>query len=153
MIDSICVPPNIRNIALVSLMLVCCTQTAWAVPEIVLQTIALESASEPLEGQAMVARVIINRSRASNTSLEAVCLAPKQFSAWNDKKRAKRWLLRHFDSQTRSRAITAYQMAIIANEAYSGIRHYHAKGCSPYWAKGKKPALTVGSHMFYEGIR
>lgn len=121
--------------------------------EIVYQTIAMEAAGESLEGQAMVARVIINRAKASNRSMEAICLAPKQFSCWNDRKWAKRWLSRHYDSNTRLRAVKAYQGAVIASTAYADVRHYHVKGISPRWARGRKPTLIIGQHVFYAGIR
>lgn len=121
--------------------------------EVVYQTISMEAASEPIEGQVMVARVIINRARASNRSLEAICKAPKQFSAWNDPKWAKRWLSRHYDGATRLRAIQAYQRARNASQRYEGVRHYHVKGLSPRWASGHIPLIQIGSHLFYEGIR
>ena len=118
--------------------------------EVVLRTIAMESAGESLEGQAMVARVIIERSRRSGRPLEAICKAPRQFSCWNSPKQAQRWLLRHFDGVTRSRAIEALKMAINAKGGHP--THYHTLDCKPYWAVGHKPFLIVGNHAFYNDI-
>jgi spore germination cell wall hydrolase CwlJ-like protein len=123
--------------------------TARAESEVVYQTIAMEASNQPLEGQIAVARVIINRARASNGSLESVCLASKQFSCWNSPKQAKTWLLRHYDDTTRDRAIKAYHDAIIANLSYPSINHYHTKQVKPYWAKGHNPSLVIGQHLFY----
>lgn len=126
---------------------------AYAEPsEIVLQTIAMESANQSARGQEAVAGVILERSRQSGKPLEAVCLAPRQFSCWNSPKEANRWLLRHYDSQTRGRAVKAYHEAKNRILAYRGIRHYHAKGVMPKWAKGHTPAFVIGEHLFYRGI-
>lgn len=122
--------------------------------EIVYQTIAMESANQDLIGQALVARVIINRSVVSHKSLEEICKAPKQFSCWNNEKQAKIWLRTHFDENTRRRAIEAYRLAVgLKKRVFDGLTHYHATSVRPYWAKGKTPAYKVGSHWFYEGIK
>ena len=121
--------------------------------EVVYQTIAMESANQPARGQEAVAGVILERSRRSGKSLEAVCLAPRQFSCWNSQKEAKRWLLKHYDSQTRGKAVKAYSNALMRSGAYRGVRHYHTKGVMPKWAKGHKPALIIGEHVFYRGIK
>lgn len=128
--------------------------TAWAEDlETVYQTIALESANQPFQGQVSVAGVILERARQSGRSLEAVCRAPWQFSCHNDPKRAKAWLLKHYDSKVRLRAIKAYQEALMRPSAYRGIRHYHTKGVMPKWAKGHTPAFIIGEHLFYRGIK
>ena len=31
-----------------------------------------------------------------------------------------------------------------------GANHYHAKYVSPAWAKGRKPLLQIGPHLFYK---
>src|SRR3990167_2315124 len=113
--------------------------------ETVLQTIAMESGGESLEGQAMVAKVIINRAMGSNKSLEAVCKAPKQFSAWNSPKWAKAWLRANYTPIVRQRALKALNMAL-QNTGNPAIKHYHTKNIKPYWAKGKTPTLTIGAH-------
>ena len=121
------------------------------VSEVVLQTIAMESADQPFEGQVAVASVIINRARKAGKSLEWVVSRPKQFSCWNSQSWASRWLSRHFDSRTRSNALSALETALISGNRQ--VSHYHTRDILPYWAKGHKPALQIGRHLFYEGIK
>lgn len=33
-----------------------------------------------------------------------------------------------------------------------GATHYHADYVSPYWAKGQKPTVTIGRHIFFKLI-
>lgn len=48
-------------------------------------TLEAEAGGEPVEGQIAVASVIRNRvGKRFGDSYKAVCLAPKQFSCWND---------------------------------------------------------------------
>lgn len=116
----------------------------------------MEAGGESIEGQAWVARVIINRARASGKSFEAECLRPFQFSAWNKDARTRtwreRWLRANYTHKMRLRASNALQEAF-KKPIDTGIRHYHAKGCNPSWARGKSPAYVIGRHMFYKGVR
>ena len=118
--------------------------------EIVLQTIAMESASEPMEGQVLVARTIQNRARKAGITPERAVLRPFQFSCWNDRKWAKRWLDTHYGPKTRLRALKAWEMA--SYSTFNG-RHYHTTDVMPYWAKGHAPSVVVGRHAFYDRIR
>lgn len=123
--------------------------------EIVYQTIAMESASEP-SGQPFVALTIINRARTRGTSLETEAKRPFQYSAWNGGgKWAKAWLRSYYGVKTRQRAVNAYSeaLALASKPQYQGIRHYHARGVHPAWAKGRRPLVVLGNHAFYEGIR
>src|SRR5262245_37669606 len=52
--------------------------------ELLILTIIGEARGEPIEGQVGVACVIRNRVLTYNRSYSAICLAPKQFSCWND---------------------------------------------------------------------
>lgn len=55
-------------------------------PEMLLYvgTVLLEAEGEPDEGKVAVAWVIRNRMDAEAKTVAGVCLAPMQFSAWND---------------------------------------------------------------------
>ena len=121
------------------------------VPEVMIETVAMESASEPFEGQVAVASVIINRAMASNRPIEAICKAKYQFSAWNDPKWAFSWLSRHYDARTRSKALKAIETALISGNG--AITHYHSLDVAPYWARGHKPAKVIGNHAFYDDVR
>jgi len=126
--------------------------------EVVYKTIAMESASEPLEWQVAVAGVILERSRGSRKSLEAVCLAPKQFSAWNTDSKAVRWrrawLDRYYTPKARQNALKALNKAILEQSKglNPGYTHYHNKDVRPYWSVGHKGVL-IGKHKFYKGIK
>jgi spore germination cell wall hydrolase CwlJ-like protein len=52
--------------------------------EILVLTIVGEARGEPIEGQIAVANVIVNRALRRKISVKDVCLAPKQFSCWNE---------------------------------------------------------------------
>jgi len=144
------------KIALVIACLLGLGQSAWAesVPEIVLQTIAMESASKP-EGMPYVALVLANRARVSVTSMEIEAKRPFQFSCWNDEKWARAWLASYYDPKTRHDALIAYNngLAMSLKPELQGIRHYCTTGTNPAWAKGKTPKFILGGHKWYEGIK
>lgn len=137
-------------IGLIIVLVVTSCDTAHAEPsEIVLQTIAMESASEPIEGQIMVAKTIQNRAERGNISPESVVLKRKQYSCWNDPKWAKAWLDRNYTPNVRQRASKAWEMALGESVNYT---HYHTIDILPYWAVGHK-GERVGKHIFYGGIK
>lgn len=119
------------------------------VSEIVLQTIAMESAND-LEGMPYVASTLINRARKRHTSPQVEALRPKQYSCWNDRKWAKNWLQGHYDKTTRSNALKAYQDA--RNRNLGHYTHYHTANILPYWAVGQK-GVRHGKHIFYSNIK
>ena len=141
-----------RNRHLVLLIGLLLSSNALAYDEVVLQTIAMESADQPALGQQRVAEVIINRAKLSGESLRAVCLKPKQFSAWNDRKWAFSWLSRHYDTKTRDNAIHALEMARNAQNRPL-VDHYHRFDVHPSWAKRLKRVERVGAHVFYSSKR
>ena len=124
---------------------------ALADSEIVYQTIAMEGANQSLEGQSLIAGTLLNRALIRGTKPEVEAMRPKQYSCWNDRNRAKTWLRRHFDSNTRTRAIQALERARNASKWHP--THYHTLQVMPYWARGHKPCVVVGNHAFYEGIK
>lgn len=127
---------------------------AWSAEqsEIVLQTIAMESAGRP-EGMPYVAVTLINRARLRGTTLEHEALRRKQYSCWNNAKWAKGWLDKHYTPKVRLRALNALKMGMVEAVKYPDMRHYHTIGTSPYWAKGHTPVLILGGHKWYRGIK
>lgn len=121
------------------------------IPEVMIQTVAMESANQPFEGQTAVARVIINRSNIYCKSFEDVCLAPKQFSCWNSQKWADRWLESYYTEKARKSAKKAIEMAF-KHPSNNKFTHYHAIGCYPQWAVGRS-GVRIGDHVFYGGIQ
>lgn len=121
------------------------------VPEEVLQTIAMESANQDPIGQAMVAKVILNRARITGSGLKDVVFKPKQFSAWNDPKWSKAWLEKHYTPEVRQSAMQAFNVALRMN-MYNNVTHYHTKSVHPKWSKGHKPVVKSGDHLFFGDI-
>lgn len=142
------------------LLALCLCSVGYAEPsEIVLKTLAMEADGDA--SQTAVAGVIISRSMASGKSLEAVCLAPKQFSCWNDGKWSRAWLTRYYTPKARQRAEMALKQASYeaSKGRNPGYTHYHAYNVNqwevevkPYWARGVK-GVRIGNHVFYRGIK
>ena len=119
-----------------------------AYSETAVKTIAMESANQSDYGMYAVSSVIVNRSVDSNKTIKSVCLARKQFSCWNDKIWAKAWLDRFYTPEVRGRSVLALNKAL--QDPIRGINHYHSVKVKPYWAKGRKPSLIIGEHVFYK---
>ena len=140
-------------------MLHSCEPARAEVSEVVLQTIAMESADQPFEGQVAVAQVILNRARRANISPESVVLRPKQFSCWNSPKWARRWLGAHYTPKARRGALNAYRKAMLVDmtntssgltKNYNGVTMYHTVDCKPKWDFSKLERLgQIGAHIFY----
>ena len=115
--------------------------------EVVLQTIAMESANQPAAGQALVALTLINRARNRHTTPEIEALRPFQYSCWNEGgKWAKAWLAKYYTPEARQRAMKAWYQA---QEMDLPFTHYHTKNVRPYWVKSMKFMLQNGNHLFY----
>lgn len=121
--------------------------------EVVYQTIAMESASEP-EGMKYVALTLINRARKRGTTPEIEAKRPWQYSCFNDPGWAKRWIRAFYTPKTRHKALIAWGEALKLSlkPELQGIRHYHRFDVHPSWANGHTPAFRSGSHLFYRGI-
>lgn len=118
--------------------------------EVVLQTIAMESGGESLEGQAWVAKTIQTRSKRGKISPQDVVLRPKQYSCWNSPKWAKAWLARHYGLKARGGAVIAWNRAL---KLPYQVTHYHTIDIKPYWAVGHIPKVVVGRHAFYDDVK
>lgn len=117
-----------------------------SIPPVVIQTLILESVGDGYDAMVAVAEVIRNRSQLFSKSYEEVCLMPKQFSCWNDPKKAREFLSRHKN------------YLALAEQAWHESAHthltrqatdYHANYVRPYWADGYKKVARVGAHIFY----
>lgn len=125
-----------------------------------------EARGEGAPGMAAVAAVIVNRMLASARRIDlgqaalwwggpdaaGVCRAPWQFSCWNqgDPNRLQMTALG-------SDAAVLVPARVIADAALDGrlgdptggADHYHARGSHPAWARGRRPTVTIGRHLFY----
>lgn len=123
------------------------------------QTIRGESRNQPYQGMVLVGRVIYNRAIKRNTSIWHEVHRAKQFSCWNQNDPNL-----YYISKTKvSDMLVEMRAALEALDEltdftaglglrFNTITHYHTKSIKPYWAKGKKPAITVGDHVFYDNI-
>ncbi len=133
-------------------------------------TIYGEARNQPVEGKIAVGNVCRNRLKTNRWghTYERVCLAPMQFSCWSPQG--------GLSNYTTLKALAAQIMdghppvdPILA-ECYwvaSGITggaardntenatFYHVVTMAkfPSWAVGQVPVATIGSHVFYAGIR
>lgn len=126
-----------------------------------------EARGETREGQIAVAWTIRNRAEnpgwwsrkrgdgIPDDTIEAVCLAPSQYSCWWDGQAKK------VRSQTKESLGNIYKLAeeILSDKILdntNGANHYHtiarpayASKWPPEWTKNKN-GVTIGRHIFYK---
>ena len=114
---------------------------------IIADTLYMEARGEGELGMRAVATVIYNRAKGDVNKLEAVCLAPKQFSCWNNRSKAP--------LRTKASDIRAYSLCLKIEQELKAQKfypignwtHYHTKDITPYWNKNRKGEL-IGNHIF-----
>lgn len=118
-----------------------------------IKTILGEAIGEPHEGQVAVGKVIRERARRSGKSVDEVCLAPKQFSFWNQgPEKVEAWLKKYAGIKEIHGAELAWEKSFLTFKNYG--THYHSIGCRPYWAEKMERIEQLGRHVFYrEGNR
>ena|SRR3990167_4795943 len=137
------------KLLILALALLFACETAGASPsEVAIKTVAMEASNQSAYGQFLVASVIVNRAMERHETLEAICLAPRQFSAWNDSRWAAAWLPRHYKKAVRERAMLALLSAL--KNPYPKIDHYCTVKTNPYWTKNIKPVVTHEGHKFFD---
>lgn len=111
-------------------------------------TLFKECRGESLQGQLAVASVIYNRSKASGKSLDAVCLARKQFSCWNNgytkakpRNEQERAILTRFEAWEKAMESGTFRPS-------GAWTHYHALTVNPSWSLGMKQKKVIGNHVF-----
>ncbi|PWR19160.1 cell wall hydrolase [Zavarzinia compransoris] len=126
-----------------------------------------EARGEGVPGMAAVAGVVVNRMLASARLVAAgreaawwcgpdavsVCRAPWQFSCWNlgDPNRGRIEALAA-DGAVLLPARTIADAALDGRlgDSTFGADHYHARGVLPAWARGRRPVVAIGRHLFYK---
>lgn len=102
-----------------------------------------------------VASVIMNRAKKKKLPVVAICLAEKQFSAWNplDPNRVKMLRVTESDPQFKQALnIAGRAIAGTLPDRTGGSTHYHTAGIHPDWAEPSKISAIVGNHIFYRDI-
>ena len=134
--------------------------------DLLIRTIYGEAASEPPEGQAGVAAVILNRARQGDryggSTVRDVVMAPKQFEPWGNPSARERMMALDPSSeryQTLARIAEGVAGGDIpdptggathfANEAI--VRQRRGGNVAPWMAEMADTARTIGNHTFYGG--
>lgn len=114
-----------------------------------------EARSEPLQGQAAVAHVVLNRV-ASGRWPDDVCSVVQQ---GYEKGRFKCQFTWYCDGKPdEPTEILAWAKSVlVANQVLTGAvpdvtngaTHYHARYVNPYWSASLSNTVTYGSHLFY----
>lgn len=131
----------------------CFQGVLYANDDLAIKTIILEAQGESLDGQIAVGEVIRNRVKSMRypNTIESVVTQPFQFSCWNNKDLADRYLS-GISGEVWQKASRAWYESEFS-DLTKGSLHYHAKYISPYWVKGKKPVKEIGLHLFYNNIK
>ena len=114
-----------------------------------------EARSEPVQGQAAVAHVVLNRV-ASGRWPDDVCSVVHQ---GYEKGRFKCQFTWYCDGKPdEPTEILAWAKSVlVANQVLTGVvpdvtngaTHYHARYVNPYWSASLSKTVTYGSHLFY----
>lgn len=128
--------------------------------DIAARTVAAEARGEPHEGKIAVAWVLKNRvlkKHRGETTLAGVCTEPYQFSCWNvnDPNRVLiyKWMFK--DLQNFGAALAVQQVfKEDVPDPTQGSTYYFSNSMKewPKWAVGKKPAVIIGNHLFFNNI-
>ena len=130
--------------------------------DVLARTIFGEARGEPVRGMEAVANVVLNRVKLARKKggkywwghdVITVCQKPYQFSCWNRSDPSyKRLMAVGEDNIHFATALRIARRAVIGalNDHTNGATHYHADYVSPYWARGERPLVTIGRHIFYK---
>lgn len=119
------------------------------------RTVFGEARGESDAGKIAVAHVILNRAKVPGKTwwgdtIAEVCHKPWQFSCWNpgDPNREAVEAVTLDDPVFRA-CVRACLAALDGADPTGGATHYHVRGLSAKWARGKTPCATIGNHLFY----
>lgn len=123
--------------------------------DIFARTIFGEARGESFSGQVAVAWVIKNRSkrghRFGDGTIRGTCLAPKQFSCWNEGD-PNREIIRAATVDNpaflRALGIAALVMMEDLDDPTLGADHYHTVSIRPGWSESMTVTALIGRHRF-----
>jgi spore germination cell wall hydrolase CwlJ-like protein len=131
--------------------------------DVLARTLWGEARSEGANGMRAVAHVILNRVLIAEANggeywwghdVITVCQKPYQFSCWNpaDPNRPKLMKVDEADTEfaTALRIARRAVLGCLGDDITRGADHYHTVDILPFWAKGERPAVTIGRHHFYK---
>ena len=130
--------------------------------DVLARTLWGEARGEGSGGMEAVANVILNRVKVADendgkywwgNNIISVCQKPYQFSCWNrsdaNYKKVQSVTEKsdiHFATAMR---IARRAIADVLDDTTNGATHYHEKSILPDWARGQKPTVQIGNHIFY----
>jgi len=114
-----------------------------------------EARSEPLQGQAAVAHVVLNRV-ASGRWPDDVCSVVHQGYEKGKFKCQFTWYCDGKPDEP-TEILAWARSVLVANQVLTGVvpdvtngaTHYHARYVNPYWSASLSKTVTYGSHLFY----
>lgn len=137
--------------------------------DIAARTLNGEAASEPQTGQEAVAHVIQNRAKrkpwagqllGEEGAVAKVCLAPWQFSCWNDSDPNKRRIKALAPGQMKQQIdIVTKAFGTDEPDPTDGADHYHTVAAipgymwPPSWTFTMRRTAVIGNHVFYDSTR
>ena len=129
--------------------LIACAQPSLTDEQQVLAlTLLAEARGEGVQGMEAVAMVVKQRMANRSQTAEQVCLAPKQFSAWNG--RSKSDLEYLWRSPAASDAVgVVRRFGQLDPAVIDYADHYCTVKITPYWALNQQPVAVIGNHKFY----
>ena len=115
-----------------------------------------EARSEPLQGQAAVAHVVLNRV-ASGRWPDDVCSVVHQGYEKGKFKCQFTWYCDGKPDEP-TEILAWARSVLVANQVLTGVvpdvtngaTHYHARYVNPYWSASLSKTVTYGSHLFYK---
>ena len=117
--------------------------------QIVTLTLLAEARGEGVRGMEAVAMVIKQRMTNRSQTAKQVCLAPKQFSAWNGRSRTDLEYL--WRSPAAADAVDIVRRFDELDPAVIGYAdHYCTVNIEPFWAIVQVPVVVIGNHTFYK---
>lgn len=124
----------------------------------IIRTVIGEAADEPLEGQAGVAHVILNRLNSGKWGNNArnVVLAPGEFEPWQTRRRELLGISPKSDQYQQTGQIVDRVLSGDIPDPTGGADHFlnpaivraRRGGSLPDWAQGQ-PSAVIGRHSFY----
>ena len=116
--------------------------------QILALTLLAEARGEGVQGMEAVAMVVKQRMSNRSQTATQVCLAPKQFSAWNGRSKAElEYLWRSPAAPDAIGVVRRFDELDPAVIDYAD--HYCTVRITPYWALDQQPVTTIGNHKFY----
>jgi len=116
--------------------------------QILALTLLAEARGEGVQGMEAVAMVVKQRMHNRSQTAKQVCLAPKQFSAWNGRSKADlEYLWRSPAAPDAIGVVRRFDKLDPAAIDYAD--HYCTVRITPYWALDQQPVATIGNHKFF----